>query len=679
MNEFLARLKQRKLVQWAIAYVAAAFALLQGIDIVAQQFGWPEGMRRGITVGLVVGFFVTLVLAWYHGERGAQRVTGTELLIIGLVLALGGGLLWHFAAASRTADNKVATLPNESRTPEPAVFIPEKSIAVLPFENLSRDPDNAYFTDGVQDEILTYLAKIADLKVISRVSVMQYKSGIDRNLRKIGEDLGVAHVLEGSVQRAGNKVRVNAQLIDARNDRHEWAENYDRPIDDVFAIQSEIAKTIADQLKAKLTPNEKAAINKPPTVDLAAFDLYSRAKTLVFSISFGALHRQSLFQAADLLNQAVARDPDFFQAYCLLVYTQSNIYFFHDHTAGRLALAEIALQAAFRLQPEAGEVHLARAQHLYWGYRDYEAALVELAIARRSLPNDPRTFELAAYIRRRQGRSEEVLPNLQRALELDPRNVFTLQQTGLFYGNLHRFAEMAATLDRVISIKPDDAETRAARGMVDLDWKASTQYLHQAIDQIRAKDPGALKNVADYCFTLALAERDAAGASQALTALGDNYLTTNTIELSRHFCEGLAARMIKDDAKALVAFGAALTEQEKRVQVQPDYGPALCVLSLIHAGLGRKEDALRESQRAIELLPIEKDSINGFHMIEYSAVAAAWVVEKDLACEELTRANSLPGYGINTYGQLKLSPFWDPLRGDPRFEKIVASLVPKEN
>src|SRR5258705_3734138 len=282
MTEFFQRLKQRKLVQWAIAYVAVAFALLQGIDIVAQQFGWPEGVRRGITLGLIVGFFVTLVLAWYHGERGAQRVGDTELLIIGLVLALGGGFLWRFAAA-RSADNKTATMPNESRS-----VINAKSIAVLPFENLSRDPDNAYFTDGVQDEILTYLAKIADLKVISRTSVLQYKSGVARNLREIAQQLGVANVVEGSVQRSGNRVRVNAQLIDARTDAHLWAQTYDRDLADVFAIQSEIAKAIADQLQAKLSPSEKKAIEQPPTSDLTAFDQYSRAKTLSLTSSLGS-------------------------------------------------------------------------------------------------------------------------------------------------------------------------------------------------------------------------------------------------------------------------------------------------------------------------------------------------------------------------------------------------------
>src|SRR5438094_2529934 len=281
MNEFFQRLKERKLVQWAVSYVAAAFSLLQGIDSVAQQCSWPAGVWRGITLGLVVGFFVTLVLAWYHGERGAQRVTGTELLIIGLVLALGGGFLWRFAAASRTPDNKTAIAPNESRMPEPAAVIPEKSIAVLPFENLSSDKENAYFTDGVQDEILTDLAKIADLKVISRTSVMQYKTDARRNLREIGQQLGVAHLLEGSVQRAANKVRVNAQLIDARNDAHLWAQTYDRDLADVFAIQSEVDKTIAEQLEARLSPAEKAAIEQRPTADLAAFDLYVRATALV--------------------------------------------------------------------------------------------------------------------------------------------------------------------------------------------------------------------------------------------------------------------------------------------------------------------------------------------------------------------------------------------------------------
>src|SRR5438552_17004120 len=477
MNEFLQCLKQRKLVQWAIAYVAAAFALLQGIDIVAQQFGWPEGVRRGITLGLVVGFFVTLVLAWYHGERGAQRVTGTELLIIGLVLALGGGFLWRFAAASRTPDNKTAIAPNESRMPEPAAVIPEKSIAVLPFENLSSDKENAYFTDGVQDEILTDLAKIADLKVIIRTSVMQYKTDARRNLREIGQQLGVAHLLEGSVQRAANKVRVNAQLIDARNDAHLWAQTYDRDLADVFAIQSEIAKAIAEQLQAKLSPNEKKAIEQPPTTDLAAFDLYSRAKSLLLTARFGVTSGPDVRKAIELMDEAVKRDPSFFDAYCQLAYAHEVLYAVQgsDHTPARLALAEAALQAATRLRPDAAETHLARAQYLYYGLRDYAGALAELEIARRAVPNDARIFELTGYILRRRGQQEEGLRNLERAVELDPRNFFTLQQIALSYLYLGRYAEAIAAMDRALAIVPDNVETRANRELFYLCWKADTR------------------------------------------------------------------------------------------------------------------------------------------------------------------------------------------------------------
>src|SRR5437868_4149779 len=276
--------------------------------------------------------------------------------------------------------------------------IPEKSVAVLPFENLSEEKANAFFTDGVQDEILTDLSKIADLKVISRTSVMQYKTGAPRNLREIGQQLGVAHLVEGSVQRAANKIRVNAQLIDARNDTHLWAQTYDRDLADVFAIQSEIAKAIADQLQAKLSPSEKNAIEQRPTSDVAAFDLYSRAKNLVLTTSFSAISGQNLLRAVDLLNQALARDPSFFAAQCLLAYAHDNLYFLgNDHTPARLAAAQGALEAAFRLRTDAGEAHLARAELLYRGYLNYDGALAELGVARRTLPNDPRGVEPTGY------------------------------------------------------------------------------------------------------------------------------------------------------------------------------------------------------------------------------------------------------------------------------------------
>jgi serine/threonine protein kinase/tetratricopeptide (TPR) repeat protein len=552
---------------------------------------------------------------------------------------------------------------------------PTKSVAVLPFENLSGNPDNAYFTDGVQDEILTDLARIADLKVISRSSVMQYKSGVARDLRKIGHQLGVANVVEGSVQRSGNRVRVHAQLTDVRTAGQLWAHTYDRDLTDVFAIQSEIAKTIASQLQAKLSEREKSAIERPPTSDIVAFDLYTRAENLLLA-SFSSAARAKLIQAADLLNQAIARDPSFFQAYCRLAYTHDRLYFAgFDHTPARLALAEAAVQAAFRLRPNAGETHLAHAENLYQGHLDYAGALAELELARPSLPNNPRVFALKGYIQRRQGHFEESTRDLERSIELDPRKLFTLQQIALSYGMLHRYAEDTSVLERALDVEPDDVNTKVALAAVQFHSKADTQPLHQAVDSIRATNPDALPNVANDWLSCALAERDVEAAKNALDAFGETRLTDYAVHLNRALMEGIIARMTNDDAKARAAFTTARAEQEKIVEAQPNYAPALCVLGLIDAGLGRKEEALLEGRRAVELLPVEKDAINGPLMVEYLAMIAAWVGDKDLACEQL--AIAVRPAGTVSYGQLKLLPYWDPLRGDPRFEQIVASLAPK--
>ena len=560
-------------------------------------------------------------------------------------------------------------------------IVPEKSIAVLPFENLSEEKANAFFTEGVQDEILTHLSRIADLKVISRTSVMQYKSDAPRNLREIAQQLGVANVVEGSVQRSGNRVRVNAQLIDARNDAHLWALSYDRDLEDVFAIQSEIAKAIADQLQAKLSPNEKKAIEQSPTTDLAAFDLYSRAKSLLLTAGFSVTQDQDWRKAIELLDEAVKRDPSFFDAYCQLAGAHEDLYAISgsDHTPARLALAEAAVQAATRLRPDAAETHLARAQYLYYGLRDYAGALAELEIARRALPNDPRLFELTGYILRLRGQQEEGLQNLERAVELDPRNFNTLQQISLSYQYLGRYAEAIAALDRALAIVPDNVETQTNRAEYYLFWKADTRPLRQTIDAILAQGPGAIARAASSWFDCALAERDPAAAERALVALGDNPCWGDgTIILSRSFGEGLLARMTKDEARARTAFEAARAQQEKIVQGQPDYGPTLCVLGLIDAALGRKDLALEEGRRAIALMPVEKDVTNGSRVLQYFAITAAWAGEKELALQQLDAGLRAPTASLMlSYGALKLLPFWDPLRGDPRFEKIVASLAPK--
>ncbi len=325
------------------------------------------------------------------------------MIIVVLALALGYFAVDKFLLTpGREAARVAQAAPNELKP-----VLNPKSIAVLPFENLSDDKQNAYFAEGVQDEILTYLAKIADLKVISRTSVMQYKGGTARNLREIGQQLGVSHVLEGSVQRAGGKVRVNAQLIDARTDGHLWAEKFDRPLDDVFAIQSEIAKAIADQLHAKISPSEKAAIERKPTSDLAAFEFYTRGKTLIDLYFNGENRKEDLLQAIDFLSQAVERDPVFVTAYCALAHAHNALYLLgQDHTADRLALGQAAVDTAVRLAPDSGETRLAVAFQLYTKL-EYDRAREEVAAARRTLPNNPRTFELSGYINRRQGRWEE--------------------------------------------------------------------------------------------------------------------------------------------------------------------------------------------------------------------------------------------------------------------------------
>ena len=595
---------------------------------------------------------------------------------LALVAILAAGAAYYFTS-HRT--------PPSAATPEAPKSAPiaEKSIAVLPFENLSDEKANAYFADGVQDEILTNLAKIADLKVISRTSVMQYKTGAQRNLREIGQQLGVAHLLEGSVQRAAGKVRVNAQLIDARTDAHQWAQVYDRPLDDVFAIQSEIARAIADQLQAKLSPSEKAAIAVRPTADVVAFEEYSRAKTLLLTPSFtGSSTPKNYLQAIDDLNSAIARDPSFFQAYDQLAYAHGYLYaVLGDHTPERLAQAEAALQGAARLRPDAPETHLARATHLYFALRDYKGALAELEFARRGLSNDPQVYALTGYILRRQAKQEEGLRELQRATELDPRNTYLLGQLGVSYRNLFRYPEWAAAVDRVSAITPDDVLEKLERATVDFFWKADTKPLCQLVERIRAEQPALIADVAGTWFECALRERDWPGAEQALAALGDNPVWgDNTIRLSRHFGEGLLARAMHNEAKAAEAFAAARVEQEQVVAKQKEYGPALCVLGLIDAGLGKKDLALEEGKRAMELLPVEKDATNGQAMQIYFAVMAAWVGEKDLALQYLALAGSTPGASIvANYGMLKLDPFWDPLRGDPRFEKIVAAKAPKES
>ena len=554
--------------------------------------------------------------------------------------------------------------------------IPEKSIAVLPFENLSNDKENAYFADGVQDEILTGLSRVADLKVISRTSVMHYKAGLQRNLREVAADLGVAHVLEGTVQRADGRVRVNAQLIDARTDSHLWAERYDRDVADVFAIESELAGKIVAQLQAQISPSVKAAIEQKPTADLVAHDLYIRAKTLVATAVFSTPEQESLSEAVRLLNQAIEHDPAFALAYYQLVRAHDLLYFGGtDHTPARLTLADSAIQSLTRLRPDSGEAHLALANHLYLGYLDYDHAREELKLAQQSLPNDPLVFEILGYIDRRQGRWAESTKNLERAIELDPQNRGFLKQLADSYVCLRQYADAERVLDRVIALAPKDSSMRAYRASIELEWHADPHPLSSTIRAIIAEDSREAQNIAELWLKVSLCERDFDGARRALAALPIAGCYYDTIPFPRSWCEGVAARMRGDTAAAHAAFAKTRAETAKLIADQPDYAEALCVLGMADAALGNKEDAIREGRRAVELTPVSKNAIAGPSLIECLALIDAWTGEKDLALHQLAVAVSTPGF--LSYGELRLHPYWDPLRGDPRFEKIVASLAPK--
>jgi serine/threonine protein kinase/tetratricopeptide (TPR) repeat protein len=552
---------------------------------------------------------------------------------------------------------------------------PEKSIAVLPFNNLSKEQENAFFADGVQDEILTDLARVADLKVISRTSVMPYKSGIARNLRQIGQQLGVAHVVEGSVQRSGNRVRVNAQLVDARTDRHLWAQTYDRDLADVFAIQSEIAQKIADQLQAKLSPKEKTAMSERPTSDLAAYDLFLRAKERIYDGDVNPSRlRDDLFKAVQLLDQAVARDPAFLLAHCRLAYAHDLIYWFNfDHTETRLALAETSVRVAVRLQPDSGETQLAQATHFYWGYRNYDRAREELAEAQHALPNNVQIFMFLGLIDRRQGRWDEATRNLERAVDLDPRNVERIWRVGQIYSSdLRRYRDAIAMANRALALEPRSAFLRALPAVIGVEVDANMAPLRATLNAIEAERPALAAEVANISFQLALRERDPAAAAHALANIpseGKGTTYYSDIPYPHAWFEGLLAKLRQDAPAAHAAFTAARTETEKLVRAQPGNEEPLKVLALIDAELGEKEKAIQEGRSACDMIPVSKDALDGVGLITDLGRIYALTGEKDLALKQLEIVSKIPCGP--SYGELRLDSEWDSLRGDPRFEKLV--------
>src|SRR6059058_2813469 len=674
-DNFFAELKRRNVYKVAVAYIVAGWALAQGIAQVFPVFNVPNWVVRLIVVLTIIGFPFALIFAWAFEitPEGLKRTeeadampasarptsrTWIYIIVIGVVISAGLFFLGYTAGNRSTSPQK------------------DKSIAVLPFQSLSEDKNDAYFADGVQDQILTNLAKVSDLKVISHTSVRQYETGAERNLREIGRQLGVAYIVEGSVQRARNRLRINATLIDARTDSHIWAETYDRTAADLFAIQSDLAQSIVTQLKAKLSPKQKAEIEERPTQDLVAFELYLRAKQIVDSYLIAEDVRVAVLSALQSLDQAIKRDPDFISAYCYIARANDLLYFFDlDPTPDRILRAEAAVKAALRLRPDSAEAHFAMADFLFRCHRDYDGALKELAIARPGLPNDTAFFILSGYINRRRDNWAQAERDFSDAVALDPRNPNAYNLLADTYNLQRRYVASTQVYDRVLAAGERTPIVFFRRDSAIFNGTSNSTELRQVLSENPDMDIGGGQT--PVRVFLALVDGNVAEAERVLAASSreDFQDIDYSFYYPKAWFEAMIARAKGDSAHATAAFSAARTILEQKLAVKPEHARTVAVLAQVDAGLGRKELAIREAQHAIDLMPVSKDIYDGALVLEGLAQVYTWSGERDRAIELVQKLVSMPSY-IN-YGRLKLHPLWSPLRGDPRFEKIVNSLAPK--
>jgi TolB-like protein len=618
------------------------------------------------------------VVAAPSPARGTPFLIALVILLASLFCLAIVALIFTPAVIKSFSRQDTAASP-KAAVSATAPATPEKSIAVLPFQNLSANPENAFFTDGVQEEILTDLAKIADLKVISRASVMPYKSGEARDLHSIAKSLGVSHVVEGSVQRSGDRVRVTAELIDARSDAQLWAQHFDRQLTDIFAIQSEIARNIAEHLRAKLSRSEESAINRKPTDDIVAYEFFIRAREIVESYLDQEDQRAALLKAIGLIDDATRRDPGFVLAYCYATRAHDLLYFLGlDATPQRTVLAEAAVDTALRLQPDSSEAHFAKADYYFRCHRDYERASVELTIARPGLPNSAPFFVLAGYIGRRRGRWDEATVEFEKAVDLDPRNLNAVNLLGDHYRLLRRFDKAAQWWLAEAKEFPQNARVfHVYAAIAEFAATGQVEKLDEALGALpREINPAA--GITSVRVLVALIKRDYDKASSFLeeSPLLEFQDVDYTFYYPRAWYEAQIARARGDKKKAHVEFASARQVIEQRPQARAEEPRTLGVLAEIDAALGEKEKAISEAKRAVELMPISKDAYDGPLVLQCLAQVYAWTGKKQLALDAIDMLVGVPGF--LDYGYLLRDPAWAPLRGDPRFEKIVASLAPKD-
>jgi TolB-like protein/Flp pilus assembly protein TadD len=648
----------------AAAYVVVGWLLIQVGATVFPPLELPQWTLRVLIIGVLAGFPIALVLGWAFdvGPQGFEKTAPAEpvencppalrprrnnvymLAAIGVAIAAAVGFFVLPNVAGRKLD---------------------KSIAVLPFDNLSNDAENAFFADGLHDDVLTSLANIGDLKVISRTSVLPYR-GKANNIREIGRALGVTAILEGSVRRAGNRIRLVVQLIDARTDQHLWAQDYDRELTDVFAIQSALAREIASQLKAKLSPDEAARMDVKPTENTEAYLLYVRARPIATGSD-----TEERKKAIPLFEQAIALDPNFALAHAQLSWLESWLYFSVEPTAARREKARVAAREAMRISPDLPQAHLAMGFYHYYVERDYDRALAEFAVARRGLPNDADIPRAEGAIERRQGKWEQSTANYQKAVSLNPRDAVLIRNLALNYVATRDYPRAAETFDRAVKLAPQDFEMNALRAWVDVYWKGD----FSRFEKLLAESPGDAETspvAALARFNVQFFQRKFDDALRALAKTPlENMRGATSAPLPKSFLAAQIYRAMGNAEAARASYEQALIVAERAVQDSPDEPARRMVLALIYAGLGRKEDALREGNRAVEILPESKDALNGPILKIGLARIHTFVGNHDEAISLLER--SLATVGGATVNELKFDPTWDALRAHPRFAALVSN------
>lgn len=679
----LKELKRRRVYRVAFAYGIFASAMIQVGGTILPIFHAPQWMQQVFIVLVAAGFPLSLVLGWVYditakgirrtpNARGLRVYSKRQLWLVVLAgtsiaaLALAGYWFWH------PWRNAIDELPESS-----GIVIPAKSIAVLPFQNLSPDNAGTFFADSVQDQILTNLAKVSDLKVISHTSVQQYRNQLGRNLREISRQLGVAYVLEGTVQRAPSRVRVNAKLIDARTDTQIWAESYDRDVADLFVIQSDLAQAIVSQLQARLSPEQKAEIEETPTRDLAAFDLYLQAKEIVDTYLEAQDVSPSLLKALRLLEEATERDPNFVLAYCYAARAHNLLYFLDlDPTPKRNALGEAAVENALRLRPNSAEAHLAKADHHFRCHRAYERAQEELAIARPGLPNSVPFFNLSGYIHRRQGHWTEAERDFATAVRLDPRNPNAVNFLVDTFVLERRFPEAKLAYDRAIAAGMREPIALIRRAALDYGETGDTTTLRAALAAAPEVDVGGGET--SWRILLALIDHSYDEARRILAASPrDDFQDVDfSFYFPRAWYEALIARAEGDKARAVAAFQATRVVLEFRLKNKTNDPRTLAVLAQVEANLGNKDLALSEAQTALKLMPVSKDAYDGPLILQGLAQVYTWTGDPDRAFPELEALLGMPGYV--SYGYLKTDPAWQPLREDSRFQQLLASMASRK-